>query len=771
MTTLSHCALFFLFSLSFLPLSLVSLPTFSISRSPHDNSIVICSVMQQRHQLSCKTFAHQVEDRKYDEIGEFEGVSFSGVVGGDGYVCGLDEDRSNIICWRFGGGDGVVVSKRIYSGPVVDDLASGRERICGVLGGGRSLECWQWRKFKRPGAKFSGGLAVGGDFVCGLVGLGQIQCFGNLSGVGGGVFRGNYSSVAAGLGHFCAISVRGRIKCWGDNLVGDPPKGLFKGLALGDGRSCGIRVDGRVVCWGEGGFRLPWGLEGTSFEAIEANGGVFCGVGTKDYGLYCWGDEVFDANGLVFENVMAGVCRRECPCGASPGAGRFCGQGLMVCKPCDPVPTVENPVPVWVPEPESKHGGVNWTTKNVALLVVGCVGTCSSVILLFVLCFRYKKGTRGSHRVHDSGPLDDVEMPPQLTSPKEAARAPVLEKRLSQMFSMENGGNLEDFSFSVLVRATNSFSDEHKIGSGSFGSVYRATLQDGREVAIKRAQLTKCPSLDGARGGVNYNITKRQDENEYAFVNELECLSRLNHKNLVRLLGFCEDCNEYALIYEYMNNGSLHDHLHNPQTNATMSWPTRIQVALDAARGIQYLHVYADPPIIHRDIKSSNILLDSTWTAKVSDFGLSLMGPQENMSHLSLHAAGTVGYIDPEYFRLQQLTTKSDVYSFGVLLLELLSGYKAIHLNEERMPRNVVDYMVPYIVQDNIHHVLDPKLPPPTPLEIEAIAYIGYLATDCVMLGSQDRPTMSDIVNSLERALLACFAAPALSHSSTNSSS
>lgn len=744
-----------------------------------------------QRELNCKTFVKQLKNNHYNyTTRNISGSSFSGVVGGDGFVCGLDNYQSSIVCWRFDK-NGVIVSfKRIYSGPVLDDLDSGKLRICGVVRGSGRLECWQWRKFRssvRNREVALDGLAVGGDFVCGLVRSKGIRCFGNSSSVNDGWYRGNFSVVAAGLRHFCAISVRGRLRCWGD-FVGDHPKGLFKGLALGDGRSCGIRVGGSVVCWGKDGFGLPGSLKGTSFEAIEANGGVFCGVRTEDYGLYCWGDEVFNSNGLVFKDVIPGACRRECPCGASPGSGSFCRQGLQVCKPCEPVPTVEIPRPVLDPEspPQSKHSGVNWTLKNITLLVVGCLGTLSSVILLIVLCFRCKKEIRGSHRVHDSGPLDDIEMPPQLTGTKEVAPTqqappklahtqqapPQLEKKLSHMFSMENGGNLEDFSFSILVGATNNFSDEHKIGSGSFGSVYRATLHDGREVAIKRAQLTSYPSLNGARGGVNGTIIRRQDENEYAFVNELECLSRLNHRNLVRLLGFCEDCNEYALIYEYMNNGSLHDHLHNPQSNDTMSWPTRIQVALDAARGIEYLHVFADPPIIHRDIKSSNILLDATWTAKVSDFGLSLMGPQENMSHLSLHAAGTVGYIDPEYFRLQQLTTKSDVYSFGVLLLELLSGYKAIHLSEERMPRNVVDYIVPYIIEDNVHRVLDPKLPPPTPLEIEAIAYIGYLATDCVMLNSQDRPTMSQIVNSLERALLACCATPppSLSHSSSNSS-
>lgn len=249
-----------------------------------------------------------------------------------------------------------------------------------------------------------------------------------------------------------------------------------------------------------------------------------------------------------------------------------------------------------------------------------------------------------------------------------------------------------------------------------------------------------------------------------------EFLSRLNHKNLVRLLGYCEDNNERVLVFEYRNNGTLHDHLHRLENSPLTSWTARIKVALNAARGVEYLHEYAVPTVIHRDIKSSNILLDTNGNAKVSDFGLSLLGPQDDETHLSLRAAGTVGYMDPEYYRLQQLTTKSDVYSFGVTMLELLSGYKAIHKNENGVPRNVVDFVVPYIVQDEIHRVLDRRVPPPTPFEIEAVSYVGYLAADCTTLEGRDRPTMTEIVNNLERAFLACLATPNFSRSNTDSS-
>ena len=411
----------------------------------------------------------------------------------------------------------------------------------------------------------------------------------------------------------------------------------------------------------------------------------------------------------------------------------------------------------------------------VAFMVVGCIGSLS---LLLVCCFFLYRLCKVRCRVHDSGRLEEARTEIEVEAEHGSSRrqsgqeehhhqsGPVLEKRLSHLISLGNNGtHLEEFSLLALQDATNNFSEDRKIGTGSFGSVYHGKLDDGREVAIKRAEASALFSSFGGR------VTKKQEDKDNAFLSELEFLSRLNHKNLVRLFGFCEDNKERILVYEYMNNGSLHDHLHKPQDNMPpLTWSARIKVALDAARGIQYLHDYAVPPIIHRDIKSSNILLDATWIAKVSDFGLSLMGPEDEMSHLSLRAAGTMGYIDPEYFRLQKLTAKSDVYSFGVLLLELLSGLKAIHKNENGVPRNVVDYMVPYIVQDEIHRALDPNVPPPTPFEIEAVIYVGYLAMDCVASAGRDRPSMTDVVTSLERALAACFARPTHSRSTTESS-
>ncbi|XP_052190182.1 serine/threonine-protein kinase-like protein CCR4 [Diospyros lotus] len=781
---LSQTFCFLSLTLSFLSLfqSAHSLSTVAISET--GSLTLICASIHssnRQNYLNCTSFP----DRTQVPI-SFLNTSVSGLVAGNGFLCGLSSltsprPTSVLVCRRASNAShGNISYKRIYKGPLLKDLDAGNSHICGVVNETNRLECWQWRRFNSSVSKpwnFSS-IAVGENFVCGLSKLGNIKCLTEQnnevkSTVAGHEPAGNYSVISAGFHHACAISLNGNLDCWGDMAAAEKrrPDGYFTSLALGDGRSCAMRDNGTVVCWGVGDFSLPESLRATGFIAIEAKRRIFCGIVLSNYSLYCWGSETLDSNPMVFEKVVPGPCTPSCPCSRPlPNYDDFCSQGLMVCEPCASRPPGGSPPPQGTTS--GGGGGGDWTKKNVAFLVVGCLGSTMSLLMIcgYLFC-KYCK-VRGS-RVHDSGPLDDQEANPprqggrssnfEAPPPAAATGGPVLDKRLSHLASIGSGSHLQEFSLEVLHQATNTFSDEYKIGSGSFGSVYHAILDDGLEVAIKRAEASTTQ--------FHLANTKRQEEDkDDAFVNELEALSRLNHKNLVRLFGYCEDNNERILVYEYMKNGTLHDHLHKLKSSPLMSWPNRIKAALDAARGIEYLHMYATPQIIHRDIKSSNILLDATWTAKVSDFGLSLMGPSDEESHLSLKAAGTLGYMDPEYYRLQQLTAKSDVYSFGVVLLELLSGYKAIHQNENGVPRNVVDFVVPYIVQDEIHRVLDRNVPPPTPFEIEGVAYVGYLAADCVMLGGRDRPTMTEIVNNLDRALAACLAAPWQSSPSTTGS-
>lgn len=761
-------AFFYLFLFSLFQ-SIHSLSTVAISEN--SNQTLVCALTQSssdQHNsyLNCTSFPGGIQV----PLGPLNS-SISGIVAGNGFICAVRSQptSSNSImgCWRFSPSaehpEEEWSYKRIYRGLPIDDLSAGDSHICGITSGG--LECWQWEEFNStiPDFRNFTSLAVGEDLVCGLSAeFGNIKCLNNT--VSGYERSGNYSAIAAGLRHTCAIFVNnGSLQCWGGE---NPPEGEFTTLAMGENRSCAIRPNGTVACWGEESFGLPESLNSTSFVAIQARRSVFCGVTASDFSLVCWGSTIFEnSSSPVLENVVPGPCRSVCPCRPLPGYGSFCSQGQMICEPCviikssPPQLSTPPPTPTPPPPPPEHGGGGGWNEKMVAFLVVGCAGSASLLAACCFLFFRYCN-VRGC-RVHDSGPLD---MEANTRPPRPAAAAPVLEKKLSHLVSMGNGGHLEEFPLHLLLKATNNFWDDHKIGAGSFGSVYHAILDDGREVAVKRAETMVTSSQAGA-------AKRQQDDRDNAFVSELESLSNLNHKNLVKLLGYCEESGELILVYEYMRNGTLHDHLHNLEESPLMStWPARIKVALDAARGIEYLHVYAVPQIIHRDIKSSNILLDDAWNAKVSDFGLSLMGPQQEEAHLSLRAAGTVGYMDPEYYRLQQLTPKSDVYSFGVLLLEILSGCKAIHQTEFGMPRNVVDFLAPYIVQEEIHRVLDPRVPPPTPFEIEAVAYVGYIAVDCVMPEGRHRPTISEIVSCLERALAACSPpSPQLSRSTTGS--
>ncbi|KAL2490621.1 Serine/threonine-protein kinase-like protein ACR4 [Abeliophyllum distichum] len=296
------------------------------------------------------------------------------------------------------------------------------------------------------------------------------------------------------------------------------------------------------------------------------------------------------------------------------------------------------------------------------------------------------------------------------------------------------------FTYEQVEMATGGFKEESLVGKGSFSCVFKGVLKDGTMVAVKRAIMS--PDMQ---------------KNSKEFHTELDLLSRLNHAHLLNLLGYCEEAGERLLVYEYMANGSLHQHLHgNKELKEQLDWIRRVTIAVQAARGIEYLHGYACPPVIHRDIKSSNILIDEEHNARVADFGLSLLGPANSSSPLAELPAGTLGYLDPEYYRLHYLTTKSDVYSFGVLLLEIISGRKAIDMQYEE--GNIVEWAVPLIKADDVEAILDPVLKPPS--DLEALKRIANIASKCVRMRGKERPSMDKVTTALERALALLMGTP-----------
>ncbi|KAI4328102.1 hypothetical protein L6164_020487 [Bauhinia variegata] len=297
---------------------------------------------------------------------------------------------------------------------------------------------------------------------------------------------------------------------------------------------------------------------------------------------------------------------------------------------------------------------------------------------------------------------------------------------------LKNSACIQTYTLEYIEAATESY--KTLIGEGGFGSVYRGVLQDGTEVAVKVRSAT---STQGTR----------------EFDNELKLLSEIRHENLVPLLGYCRENEQQILVYPFMSNGSLQDRLYGePAKRKVLDWPTRLSVALGAARGLTHLHTFEGRTVIHRDIKSSNILLDHSMCAKVADFGFSKYAPQEGDSVASLEVRGTAGYLDPEYYTTQQLSAKSDVYSFGVVLLEIVSGREPINIRRPRNQWSLVEWAKPYIRESKIDEIVDPGIK--GGYHAEAMWRVVEVAYQCIELPSAHRPSMSDIVRELEDALI-----------------
>ncbi|KAD5317170.1 hypothetical protein R6Q59_032501 [Mikania micrantha] len=287
------------------------------------------------------------------------------------------------------------------------------------------------------------------------------------------------------------------------------------------------------------------------------------------------------------------------------------------------------------------------------------------------------------------------------------------------------------FTFRELAAATNNFSPDCFLGEGGFGHVYRGRLQSsGQIVAVKQ--------LD--RNGLQGNRE---------FLVEVLMLSLLHHPNLVNLIGYCADGDQRLLVYEFMPLGSLEDHLHDlPPEKEALDWNTRMKIAAGAARGLEFLHDKANPPVIYRDFKSSNILLGEGFQPKLSDFGLAKLGPTGDKSHVSTRVMGTYGYCAPEYAMTGQLTVKSDVYSFGVVFLELITGRKAIDSTAPQGQQNLVTWARPLFNDRRKFATLaDPRLEGRYPMRglYQALA----VASMCIQEQAAARPLIGDVVTAL----------------------
>lgn len=376
-------------------------------------------------------------------------------------------------------------------------------------------------------------------------------------------------------------------------------------------------------------------------------------------------------------------------------SGNLClSFSTTACGDASSSPSIEAPQVTIVPE--RNKGG-----HNRLAIILGAVGGVSLAILLiplFVFMYRRRGRTEMSYT--------------------ERAVADV-----------RNWNAAKIFSYKEIKTATNNFKEV--IGHGSFGSVYLGNLPVGKLVAVK----------------VRFDKTQLGAD---SFINEVRLLSQVRHQNLVSLEGFCYESQRQILVYEYLPGGSLADQLYGPNSRKfSLSWVRRLKIAVDAAKGLDYLHNGSNPRIIHRDIKCSNILLDKEMNARLCDFGLSKQMIQPDATHVTTVVKGTAGYLDPEYYSTQQLTEKSDVYSFGVVLLELICGREPLNHSGTPDSFNLVLWAKPYL-QAGAFEIVDESLG--GSFDVESMRKVAKIAVRSVERDASLRPTIAQILSVLKEA-------------------
>ncbi|KAJ0680125.1 putative protein kinase RLK-Pelle-RLCK-X family [Helianthus annuus] len=384
------------------------------------------------------------------------------------------------------------------------------------------------------------------------------------------------------------------------------------------------------------------------------------------------------------------------------------------------LPTEKKPPFSQIPTENKAHSPeikvIHHEDLNMKILVALIIASTLLVgILLFLLCCWIFKQRHLK-------PLNTKKIPKS----QGLSLGPTLDKFTASRIAGKNG-SVTVIDYEWLIAATDNFHEDNNVRVESCGNVYKARFNDHFFAAVKRLHS----------GGEQHDAGK-------GFENEVDWLGKLKHQNIVNLLGYCVHDDTRFLVYEMMHQGSLESHLHGPSHGRALTWHRRMQVALDIARGLEYLHERCNPPVIHRDLKSSNILLDSNFTAKISNFALATT---ELHAKNKVKLSGASGYVAPEYLSEGKLTDKSDVYAFGVVLLELLIGRKPVEKMSPSLYQSIVTWAIPQLTdRSKLPHIVDPVIR--DTMDLKHLYQVAAVAVLCVQPEPSYRPLITDVLHS-----------------------
>ncbi|KAI9152751.1 hypothetical protein LWI28_000499 [Acer negundo] len=678
--------------------------------------------------------------------------AMAALCGGDGFLCGILANTSQPFCWASNS-SGTDLVPSVFKSTTYSHIAAGKNHVCAIRGSYYSdhdsgtVDCWEIvssgnnsLKSVQSSVFYDENVSthvfenvVSGDgFSCGGVREGGVVCWGPESG-SVGVFNvtDSFKVLASGRGSLCGIlEVSGEVRCWGKNdSIPIPPAGIrFVSLSAGANHFCGIREDNHgAECWGSYNFSsVP---KSSGFVAIASSDFTTCGIRENDLVLDCWfanassrpdydpplelfspglcspgpcrvGEFAFNAS-ILNEPDLTSLCVRKdlkicSPCGSNCSAGSFlsspCTENAdRVCTACSLCQNSSCREVCGLKSYPEKH----WHKLSKLVIIIGC--SASGFILIIIswcilprlFTTRKEEGTIKQFKSCIGKPELDTDATADSFLPS-VASCP---------------GMAQVFRLSELKDATNGFKEFNELGRGNYGFVYKAVLPDGRQVAVKRANAATI---------IHSNIRE--------FEMELEILCNIRHSNIVNLLGYCLEMGERLLVYEYMPHGTLHDHLHSGLS--PLNWNLRLKIAMQAAKGLEYLHKEVVPPVVHRDVKTSNILLDSDWGARIADFGLLTSNDKDLIGEM-----------------------KSDVYNFGIGLLEILSGRKAF--DRGYTPPSIVEWALPLIKQGKAAAIIDRNVV--LPRNVEPLLKLVDIAELAIRENPSERPTMSVVATWLEQ--------------------